>query len=198
MKTKKWLRPEGDGAEREKRGSSFPPPGFSFYPSCFLISFHDTKRERRSTTREFGKRLISSRLRPFSTIRSLTSNIDYVPISSICSHPLLPPHPRLLSLPLPLLLLLALSPSLPLPPSLRFPVARFRFWQLSSPRFKIGIVDRSRVKSPSLPRNVTFDSFRTGLTRPVLSKERETRAGRRVWAQKIHLKMPEGRAKVSK
>lgn len=128
-----------------------------------------------------------------------SSNIDYVPISSICSHPLLPPHPRLLSLPLPLLLLLlALSPSLPLPPSLRFPVARFRFWQLSSPRFKIGIVDRSRVKSPSLPRNVTFDSFRTGLTRPVLSKERETRAGRRVWAQKIHLKMPEGRAKVSK
>lgn len=90
------------------------------------------------------------------------------------------------------------SSSLPLPPSLRFPVARFRFWQLSSPRFKIGIVDRSRVKSPSLPRNVTFDSFRTGLTRPVLSKERETRAGRRVWAQKIHLKMPEGRAKVSK
>lgn len=112
-----------------------------------------------------------------------------------------PPSPSSSSfLPLPLLLplLLALSPSLPLPPSLRFPVARFRFWQLSSPRFKIGIVDRSRVKSPSLPRNVTFDSFRTGLTRPVLSKERETRAGRRVWAQKIHLKMPEGRAKVSK
>lgn len=81
MKAKKWLRPEGDGAEREKRGSSFPPPGFSFYPSCFLISFHDTKRERRSTTREFGKRLISSRLRPFSTIRSSRR-----PISIMCQY----------------------------------------------------------------------------------------------------------------
>lgn len=132
---------------------------------------------------------------PFSYVQyRLCANIfDLFP-----SSPPSPSSSSFLPLPLLLLLLLALFPSLPLPPSLRFPVARFRFWQLSSPRFKIGIVDRSRVKSPSLPRNVTFDSFRTGLTRPVLSKERETRAGRRVWAQKIHLKMPEGRAKVSK
>lgn len=132
---------------------------------------------------------------PFSYVQyRLCANI----FDLFSSSPPSPSSSSFLPLPLLLLLLLALFPSLPLPPSLRFPVARFRFWQLSSPRFKIGIVDRSRVKSPSLPRNVTFDSFRTGLTRPVLSKERETRAGRRVWAQKIHLKMPEGRAKVSK
>lgn len=142
------MRPEaGDyGAVPNVRNALFLSSTRLFVPSFSNLRSYRPKI-RRSTKREFGKRFISSRFpRSLSRLRANIFDIfRFYPSPSPCSPSSLSP-----------------SSSSSTSPSSFSSFPRGAVPVLAAVVAPIQNRDRSRVKSPSLPRNVTFDSFRTG------------------------------------